>query len=122
MSETKKLIETINMWIQLTKNELKKFTHANIQMDERDIDDLEEIKRIINKRDFNLACPRCGEKYLVRQSEGGSTMSIMREQVEMVLNILMLRQKKEWRKEKLKHFESIKKCLQSIVTQGKNHE
>ena len=50
MAEPKKLIDTIDMWIRLTKAELKKFTYANIQMDERDISDLMEIKGIMESQ------------------------------------------------------------------------
>lgn len=52
--ENKELIDTIDMWIRLTKKELKQFTHANIQMDERDISDLTQIKHILENRNLVL--------------------------------------------------------------------
>ena len=50
MTDTKKLINSINCWIRLIKEELKRFTYANVQMDGRDIDELEEIKSFLEQQ------------------------------------------------------------------------
>jgi|26BtaG_2_1085354.scaffolds.fasta_scaffold46116_2 hypothetical protein len=71
MSEIKKLVDAINMWTRLTKAELKKFTHANIQMDERDVDDLTEIKEILERQDElkKLICKVCGSTWMIDKDD-----------------------------------------------------
>lgn len=40
---------------------------------------IEEIKGIVEKRDFKLTCPNCENVYLVKQSPLGNTMSIIKQ-------------------------------------------
>lgn len=47
--ELKGLISYIGATIKMTEMELKRFTFATIQMDERDIEDLAKIKTILQE-------------------------------------------------------------------------